>query len=343
MYYVELDVANLAKWFMNTLGAPDSGAAAYSVGGYSVYFSDRRGNAVDPVAGIKTASLGYNDFVNPASLNACPNGALDQGEDMESDGVLRTYGGPFEPVLPTNLLAKGAAFAMPDFKVDSLCPGTAPPLWNMYQVAGEARENPAYFFRRALKLVNGSIINLGTACYGAAPNPPCGLTIASENPVYIQGDYNAPGGSLTAAGTVATSVAADAVTLLSDNYNDVNGFMNPYLDNNNNFTGRVAVTTSYRVAIIAGKQIPFAIPPGEPQVDFGTDGGLHNFLRYIEDWGAASLNYQGSLVSFYYSRQAVGLYKGTRCTARRTVSTRSTETSPRGRNGCRPERRRFAR
>ena len=45
MYYIELDVANLAKWFMGTLGAPDSGGAAYGVGGYSVYFSDRRGNA----------------------------------------------------------------------------------------------------------------------------------------------------------------------------------------------------------------------------------------------------------------------------------------------------------
>ena len=312
MYYVELDVANLAKWFMNTLGAPDSGANAYAVGGYSVYFSDRRGNAIDTqgaAAPAKTSSLGYNDFVNPASLNACPNGALDSGEDLESDGILRTYGGAYEPVLPINPLARGTAFAIPDLKIDSLC-ATAPPLWNMYQVAGEARENPPYFFRHALKLVNGSTINLGTACFGAAPNPPCGLTIASENPVYIQGDYNAPGGNLAAAGTVGASVAADAVTLLSDNWNDVNSFMNPYLDTANNLTGRDAVTTSYRVALIAGKQIPFPLPPGEPQVDFGTDGGLHNFLRYVENWGPATLNYEGSLVSFYYSRQAIGLYKG---------------------------------
>jgi hypothetical protein len=100
------------------------------------------------------------------------------------------------------------------------------------------------------------------------------------------------------------------VTLLSDNWNDVNSFMNPYLDTANNLTGRDAVTTSYRVALIAGKQIPFPLPPGEPQVDFGTDGGLHNFLRYVENWGPATLNYEGSLVSFYYSRQAIGLYKG---------------------------------
>lgn len=314
MYYIELDIKNLDKWFMNTLGAPDSGGNAYAVGGYSVYFSDRRGNAVDnQQLGVpaKTSSLGYNDFVNSGVPNACPNGGLpEQGEDLESDNILRTYGGALEPVLPINPVARGVAAAMPNFQPNSLCPATAPALWGMYQVAGEARENPPYFFRHALKLVNGDTINLGTVCYGAAPNPPCGLTIASENPVYIEGDYNAPGGNLAAPGTVAASVAADAVTLLSNNYNDVNSFISPYLDAAGGFTGRNAVTTSYRVALIAGKQIPFALPAGEPQQDFGTDGGLHNFLRYVENWGPATLNYQGSLVSFYYSRQAVGLYKG---------------------------------
>ncbi len=314
MYYIELDVANLDKWFLGALGAPDSGAAAYAVGGYSVYFSDRRGNAVEnqgaPASNLKVASLGFNDFVNPASALACPNGVLDSGEDLEGDGVLRTYGGAYEPVLPTNLLAAmNTAGPNTNFQNNPNCGAgpLVPKLWQVYQVTGEARENPPFFFRHALKLVNGATMNLGAACYGAAPlNPPCGFTVASENPVYIQGDYDAPGGNVAAAGTVAASVAADAVTLLSDNWNDVNSYIAPY---NNGL--RNAVNTQYRVAIIAGKQIPFAIPPGEGQVDFGTDGGLHNFLRYIENWNGNTLTYEGSLVSFYFSRQAIGLYKGT--------------------------------
>jgi hypothetical protein len=305
MFYIELDVANLVKWFNGTLPGGTLGTNANGVGGYEVYFSDRRGNAIDPVAGSKIGSLEFNDFVNPASASACPNGVLDQGEDIESDTTLRVIGGTAmalkSPLLP------GLA-AIPNLQPNTFCGATAPALWDIYTATQEARENPDIFFRRALKLVHGSTINLGTACYGAAPNPPCGLTIASENPVYIQGDYNAPGGNIAAAGTVATSVAADAVTLLSGNWNDVNTFISPY-----DYAGRTAVQTSYRVAIIAGKGIPFPQPPTDADEDFGTDGGVHNFLRYLENWnpaaGQASLIYEGSLVSFYYNRQAVGLYK----------------------------------
>ena len=44
---------------------------------------------------------------------------------------------------------------------------------------------------------------------------------------------------------------------------------------------------------------------------FGTDGGVGNFLRYIEDWnsGGATILYKGSLVSLYTSRQATGTFK----------------------------------
>ena len=174
----------------------------------------------------------------------------------------------------------------------------------IYAHAQEARENPPVFFRRALKIVDAQTINLGTACYGAAPNPPCGITIASENPVYLQGEFN-DGGVNTGAWTgasVAASVAADSVTLLSDSWNDINSFVSPYAPGS-----RVPVTTSYRVAIVSGKGIPFVEPAGTAQ-DYGTDGGLHNFLRFLEGWGG-TVYYRGSLVSFFYSAQGIGPYK----------------------------------
>ena len=144
--------------------------------------------------------------------------------------------------------------------------------------------------RRALKLVDGKTFNLGTTCYGAAPNPPCGLTISAENPVYIQGDYNAPVNDGTWAGfSVASSVAADSVTLLSNSWNDINSFISAYDPGS-----RPGSQTAYRLAIIAGKGIPFLQTAGSA-ADYGTDGGVHNFLRYLEAWGSP-LYYEGSIV-----------------------------------------------
>jgi hypothetical protein len=332
MYYVELDAANLAKWFAGTIGT--NGPNAYNNTGYSVYFSDRRGDKPDssPPASVGTTSMltgafGYEDFVNPASASGCPNGTLDQGEDVESDYVAgvsqnsgtspRVYGGT--PVIDnstgTTVSPAVQPLAAAGFRLDSTaligvladdpnCAGTATagsvtPL-AVAKDAQDLRENPATLFRRALKIVDGSTISTGVTCNGVA----CGLAVIAENPVYIQGDYNNPGLNTGFTGTgVATSVIGDAVTFLSDNWNDANSFAFPY-----NPVNRTSVDTTYRVAIIGGKGIPFVQPTaGSPYQDFGTDGGTHNFLRYLEKWN--HLYYQGSIVSMYYNHQAVGTYK----------------------------------
>jgi hypothetical protein len=157
-----------------------------------------------------------------------------------------------------------------------------------------AQVNRSVLFRHALKLMNGSLGNI------VAP----GLAIIAENPVYIQGDWNASQAAGFGNPSVATSVAADAVTLLSNEWNDDNGYSNPY-----NPAARSRVTNPfYRVAIIAGKNPSFPTPLWQNATsDFGTDGGAHNFLRFLESGGTVS--YMGSIASFYYSRQATGIYK----------------------------------
>lgn len=157
------------------------------------------------------------------------------------------------------------------------------------------------FFRRALKIKNGASISLGVCPNGVN----CGLTIASENPVYVQGDYNACSNGNFCDPHVASAIVGDAVTFLSNNWNDVNSFAFPY-----NTGGRTATTTTYRTAAVSGKGISFPRPNGYATYqDFGTDGGVHNFLRHVENWGGQTLFYRGSIVSFYYNRQAVGVYK----------------------------------
>jgi hypothetical protein len=152
-------------------------------------------------------------------------------------------------------------------------------------------KNRVHYFRRALRLVNG-----------AAPNLPApGFTVAAENPVYVKGDYNAAG-NFTGAHSYA-AVIADSVTLLSSNWNDVRSFEFPW-----NKDLRPATTTWYRLAIASGKGRNFP-QPGGTNTDFGTDGGTHNFLRYLETWGGQTSNYLGSLVSLYFARQGFGTYK----------------------------------
>ena len=71
-----------------------------------------------------------------------------------------------------------------------------------------------------------------------------------------------------------------------------------------------------------GKNVPFPIPAwAGVSNDFGTDGGLHNFLRYLEAWGGRTLYYNGSLVSMYYAEYDTGIFKC--CTTVYSPPTRS--------------------
>jgi hypothetical protein len=116
---------------------------------------------------------------------------------------------------------------------------------------------------------------------------------------------------------------ADAVTLLSNppaanntqggsaaattvGYTDLLTFEYPAY-----VTDRPGDDSYYRMAIIAGKSIPFPNPSWSTEADFGTDGGMHNFLRYLEDRGASNavVNYAGSMISMYYSQYATGNFK----------------------------------
>jgi hypothetical protein len=269
----------------------------------------------------ESGEYGYSDFVNPGDIKGCPNNTLDNGEDVDGTGVLYTYGANS---FPNGLIdSTGASTAATLFgnaltatTADPLCAGPNggspwPRTFLLYP--NEARENPPALFRRAVKLVNGSLISL-PLCPGAVT---CGLTIATENPAYIQGDYNAnSAGGGWADPNVAASVIADAFTLLSSDWNDINSFSAPFCAGTS-ATCPISRTVSvagnwYRLGVVAGKQISFPIPNWDTQAidgsqDFGTDGGVHNFLRYLERW-AAKVNYQGSIVSLYYNRQATGLF-----------------------------------
>lgn len=283
MHYLELDTANLKRWFEGTLPG-SSGSNAMNIDGYVVYFSDRRGNRND--TNDETGEYGFEDVVNTPS-GGVPNRLLDAGEDVNGNGLLDEYGrlprfplGGMDAPYHGNLRPNDRVDADNDNFNDTVD----------QQIA---RANPAVFFRRALKVSNGAV--------GNVPMP--GLTLVSENPVYINGTWNADPSSGFVEPNAATAFIADAITLLSDVFSDRVSFL--YAHNLNPRNGNL---TYFRFAGMSGKGLSFPRPAGTPN-DFGTDGGTHNFLRYIEDWNGNTLRYMGSLASMFYSRQAVGTYK----------------------------------
>jgi Tfp pilus assembly protein PilX len=353
MQYIEIDAKNLARYLGGVYPyAAASGHLAFdpvnAPNDYTVYISDRRGNyTVSPLTNAwpplspnndETGEYGWDDFVNSGTTTGCPDQSQNVGEDLDGLGTtgfynygqnpthtMGTQGSPsggqygmYSLASPGNLF--GTSTTTNAIVANPNCTTVTSPskLWQMDYVlrANEARENPNPFFRRAIKIVDGSLLtDLGT-CPGSIS---CGLAIATENPAYIQGDFNAnsAGGGFNDA-SVAVSLNADAVTLLSNGFNDVNTFAFPFRFpySSSSSTGgivRNAVNTGnnayYRVAVMAGKGVSFPQPFTSDPQDFGTDGGVHNFLRYIENWGGQQLNYRGSIISMYTNRQATGTYK----------------------------------
>jgi hypothetical protein len=160
------------------------------------------------------------------------------------------------------------------------------------------RGNRPLFFRRALKLTNGS--NLRTQTIP-------GLTIASENPVYVQGNYNSTAANAPTETHIACAIIADAITLLSNKWNDIFSFT----PTPNTPSSKDPSNTGFRFASVTGKNISFPQPTNwSPETNFGMDGGAHNLLRFLEGWDSSTtVFYRGSIVSFYVSRQAIGTFK----------------------------------
>jgi Tfp pilus assembly protein PilX len=113
-----------------------------------------------------------------------------------------------------------------------------------------------------IRLINGSTLNGG-------------LTVVSNDPVYLQGDYNS-------ANKKPAAIISDAVTILSSNF----GSGNP-----------PPAATTTNAAFIAGIK---------PTAGSKYSGGFENYLRFLENWSGKTLNVVGSFVEQGASQIAQG-------------------------------------
>jgi len=319
MNAVELDVGNLKSWLAGKTGATGNKVDFVQQNGYVLYYSDRRGEQYNPLVSATQliGEYGFEDTINYTN-NGLPNGTLEpinyngvSPEDINENGVLDTYG--------VKMVGDGFG-PQTQADTDTAIPPTPFAPGHRINTFTVGRANRVTGARHALKLVDGTMGNLPQPP-GAAPGVG-GFTVGSENPVYIEGDYNSSaadpmwGGGAVEPPHAAAAIIADAVTMLSNNWEDsgsttgpVYGSLYSPLVTNGGVTGQSAATTYYRVAIAAGKTIAFNNTTSNPTWAYGMDGGVHNFLRFLEDWSGQVLNYKGSLVSLYWNTYATGTFK----------------------------------
>jgi hypothetical protein len=313
------------------------------------------GNKLEPDGALDPVN--YNG-VSPEDVNS--NGVLDYygvkgvgdayGTNLTSDTDTMTHPSPFAQRLGTServpLTSAGVAnrvtgarhaLKLVDGSLGQL--PTMPP-GNSYNNCSQTAANPTACGGFTVGSENPVYIfgNYNTNCPSASA---AGCTTTNAT-------YDATWSSTTAAESphAAASVIADAVTLLSNNWRDVGcvsgssttycptsganavqAYSGSMVNNINPGSGatqatpnRFAVTSYYRVAIAGGKTIAFDDTTGTPDAYFGMDGGVHNFLRQLEDWsgspnsagpqgGLQSLYYKGSIVSLYWNAYATGTWK----------------------------------
>jgi Tfp pilus assembly protein PilX len=134
---------------------------------------------------------------------------------------------------------------------------------------------------KAVRLINGSVLD--------SSNLPNGLMVATDNPLYIKGDYNSA--------NRPAAIAADAVMIQSNNWNDANG-------NQSQSSGLrdASASDTVNAAIMAGNV---------KTNGSNYSGGLENFPRFMENWGSSrTFNFSGSWVCLWESRKAIARWNG---------------------------------
>jgi hypothetical protein len=312
---VELNMRNLARWLDGVYDTPLlAGTPAVSTNianplGFTIYISDRRGDKVRAINDFNGAPVNStNGMVDNEDIYGV-NGALDPGEDVQATGVL---------VKDTTELPDPAVLG-----------GAYGADLTMRAITVAAWTNPGNYFRHAVRLFNGEDLQITGGANKLSATQ--GLTIATENMLYIWGSYNTTGINVApGVGTsslndpasnfrylgnqVPASLVSDAFFPLSKTWSDSCSAMYPGNTGNRradlNAPNNTA-ETAVRAGIIAGNNLgALAGAPDAGNAAAGEsrlNGGMHNFPRFLESWGAR-WNFVGSLIPLYHSTQAVAPY-----------------------------------
>jgi hypothetical protein len=298
MSMIDIDIANLRRFLngefnsaMPTInGTRIRHVDVPSANGWVLYISDRRGDRdFDGQYDMENVYVKTDNSGRP--LESGSDLTLEPGEDVNGNGVL---------------------------DVGGFTTGEAP------RYADRDNNFPycAFFdhgyYRRGVRLINGATLPGKLDLLNPANTQ--GFTVASENAIYVMGNYNATG--ITSMGDptppqnylpqntpehIPASIVADAIIILSNAWQDSRSFRYPF-----SLSGREASRTFIRFAMISGDPMSsLNASPNQGGGDPRLAGGIHNFKRFLERWGGdtAPLHYTGSLINLYNSQVNNGTFK----------------------------------
>jgi Tfp pilus assembly protein PilX len=142
-----------------------------------------------------------------------------------------------------------------------------------------------------------------------------GLTVATDQAVYIRGDYNSNNKK-------PASILADSLNVLSNSSPLSDSASCTSYDANFNATtctgptswsSRIPSETTINAAFLAGVDIPGTNNLNNPaglSTDDTSSGGFNNYPRLHEGWSGVNFNYRGSMVSLGRARRVNGTFCG---------------------------------
>jgi len=304
MSMVDIDVANLRRFLRGDFDGLFPTTTPFAIGnsgvgltktdipqkeGWVFYVSDRRGDA------------DFDGEYDMEDIYGKNDGTIQLGEDVNKNGILDAW--YIQP--NSDACVSGVPFCEAPKYADDWVPDLAAVVDHKY-------------YRRGVRLINGTTL---PGIYDSVTQSNTrGFTMATENGVYVEGNYNATGvTSVPATGNttydnyqpfntpvhIPASIVADAVTILSNNWTDGQSFKDPY-DN----TKRPATDTTIRFAMISGDTVASKdATPNQGGISPRLNGGVHNFKRFLEDWTSDDLSYSGSLINLFNSRNNNGSFK----------------------------------
>jgi hypothetical protein len=186
---------------------------------------------------------------------------------------------------------------------------TSPTVTHYYPASGSGGYPSILYigdFRQNAGTTNGTgMIGVRLTNGVAIPtNGQTGFTLATPDPLYVLGNYNAPTAanqaSTNVSGTMPASLVSDALTILSANWNDHNS--------SNALSSRTPCTTTVDAALIAG--IVYSISPASLGPPSLFSGGVVNYPRLLENWSSSTgLWLNTSLINMYPSMVATNQWQ----------------------------------